>query len=146
MPGVLNVTGAGSAAVLPLGVPPGKLQEKVRGRFPSGSLPVPAKSTLWPARRAGAVLSVTGAGPAAVLPLGVPPGKLQEKVRGRFPSGSLPVPAKSTLWPARMVWSVAGAVIVPFGGWFGGAVTVMIRLAGVGSARPRASVTVNVTV
>src|SRR3972149_6573469 len=107
MPGVLNVTGAGSAAVLPLGVPPGKLQEKVRGRVPSGP----------------------GPGPAPVLPLGAPPGKLQEKGGGRFPSGSLPVPAKSTLWPATIVTGPAGAVIVPSGGWFGGAVAGVIRLA-----------------
>src|SRR3972149_1801669 len=113
MPGVLNVTGAGSAAVLPLGVPPGKLQEKVRGRFPSGSLPVPAKSTLWPARMvwsvagAAAVTSRAVLGPETTAVL--PRGKIGKMATKEEKNGKIMLLARGVAavagGPARMVWS-----------------------------------------
>ena len=45
----------------------------------------------------------------------MPPGKVHEYAE-IVPSGSLPVPAKDTDWPASMVTFVAGLVIVPVGG------------------------------
>ena len=52
--------------------------------------------------------------------LGSPPGKDQEYAV-TVPSGSDPEPAKDTDWPAVMVTSLAGLVIVPVGGWSAGA-------------------------
>jgi hypothetical protein len=52
---------------------------------------------------------------ASELVLGLPPGRVQEYAE-IVPSGSLPEPAKKTDWPAVMVTSVEGLVIVPVGG------------------------------
>src|SRR6185436_20086481 len=75
-----------------------------------------------------------------------PPPKFHANVSGRLLFGSLPVPVKLTLWPAAIVTFAVGVSMTPFGAWFAVAVTVTVRVAGVGSARPSASVTVNVTV
>ena len=47
--------------------------------------------------------------------LGLPPLKVQE-YPVIVPSGSLPVPAKDTDWPALIVTLVEGLVMVPVGG------------------------------
>jgi len=52
--------------------------------------------------------------------LGLPPGNDQEYAV-MVPSGSVPEPAKNTDWPAVMVTSLAGLVIVPVGGLSPGA-------------------------
>ena len=63
-----------------------------------------------------------------------------------LPSGSLPAPAKATVAPLATERSAAGAVMVAVGGLLPEATTVTTRVAGVGSARPLASVTVSDTV
>ena len=63
----------------------------------------------------------------------------------QIPNGSLPLPAKLTVSPAVMVMSEAGEEIVESGAWLAAAFTVMVRCAGVGSARPSESVAVNET-
>src|SRR6266581_4676836 len=75
----------------------------------------------------------------AVLGLALLP-KFHRKVNGRLLSRSLHVPEKLTLFPALMVMSVAGLVIL----LSGGLLTVMVRVAGMGSTRPVASVQVKV--
>ena len=74
-----------------------------------------------------------------VLGLAFPP-KFQRNVNGLLLSGSLQVPEKLTLFPALMVLSAAGLVIR----LSGGLLTVMVRVAGMGSTRPVASVQVKV--
>jgi hypothetical protein len=59
-------------------------------------------------------------GVASELELGLPPGNDQEYAV-TVPSGSEPEPEKYTDWPAVMVTSVAGLVIVPVGGLSAGA-------------------------
>src|SRR6266702_7232988 len=76
------------------------------------------------------VLNTTPAGLccAVVLGLALLP-KFHKNVNGRLLSRSLQVPEKLTLLPALMVMSVAGLVIRLSGGWL----TVMVRVAGMGS-------------
>jgi len=87
------------------------------------------------------VLNTTPAGLCcvAVLGLALLP-KFHRKVNGRLFSRSLQVPEKLTLFPALMVMSAAGLVIL----LSGGLLTVMVRIAGEGSVRPVASVQVKV--
>ena len=64
-------------------------------------------------------------------------------------SGSLPVALKAMDWPTLVTTSTVGRLMLPLGAWLVvvvGGVTVTVRVAGVGSARPRASVTVSCTV
>ncbi len=61
------------------------------------------------------------------------------------PSGSAAEPAKATVPPASTETSPAGWVMTPSGGALA-ALTVTVRESGVGSARPRSSVAVRVTV
>ena len=72
-----------------------------------------------------------------------PPPKFHAKVSGRLLFESVPVPVKLTLWPAAMVTAPVGVLITPLGA--GLALTVTVRVAGVASARPAASVTVKLT-
>src|SRR6185503_16020741 len=90
-----------------------------------------------------AVLNTTAPG-SSTVEFVAPPPKFHANVSGRLLFGSEPVPVKLTLWPAAIVTLAVGVSITPFGAWF--AVTVTVRVAGVGSARPSASVTVNDTV
>jgi hypothetical protein len=87
------------------------------------------------------VLNTTPAGLCCVdvLGLALPP-KFHRNVNGRLLSGSLQVPEKLTLLPALMVMSAAGLVIL----LSGGLLMVMVRVAGMGCARPVASVQVKV--
>jgi hypothetical protein len=50
----------------------------------------------------------------------LPPGRVNEYAE-IVPSESLPEPEKNTVWPGAIVTSVAGLLIVPFGGIFAGA-------------------------
>jgi hypothetical protein len=63
---------------------------------------------------------VTLPGVASALLFGLPPGNVHEYAE-IVPSGSLPDPANDTDWPAAIVTSVVGLLIVPFGGMFAGA-------------------------
>src|SRR6185503_3388344 len=92
-----------------------------------------------------ALLNTTAPG-SSTVEFVAPPPKFHANVSGRLLFGSEPVPVKLTLWPAAIVTFAVGVSITPFGAWFAVAVTVTVRVAGVGSARPSASVTVNVTV
>jgi hypothetical protein len=88
------------------------------------------------------VLKTTPCGFCSVEVLGLaPPAKFQRNVNGTLLSGSVHVPAKSTLVPVEIVRSAGGLLI-----WLsGGLLTVTVRVAGAGSTPPVASVHVNVT-
>ena len=86
-------------------------------------------------------LKATSPGSSTVL-LVAPPSKFHKKVSGVLLSGSEASALKFTEVPVSISRSVAGAVMVPSGR----SVTVTCTVAGVGSAMPSASVTVNVTV
>jgi hypothetical protein len=58
--------------------------------------------------------NVTAPGVATALPVGEPPGNTQE-YRAMLPSPSVPVPANVTAWPAAIVTSAEGLVMVPRG-------------------------------
>src|SRR5262245_8403552 len=88
-------------------------------------------------------LNWIGPGFCAVL-FGAAPPKFHAYESGLVASGSVPVPAKVTLWPTTIVVAAEGVSIVPFGAWF--TLTVTTRTSGVGSASPRLSLTVKVTV
>jgi hypothetical protein len=87
------------------------------------------------------VLNTTPCGFCCVDVLGLaPPPKFQRNVKGTLLSGSVQVPAKSTLVPTEIMRSAGGLVI-----WLsGGILTMIVRVAGVGSTRPVASVHVKV--
>ena len=65
------------------------------------------------------VLKITFPGVADVLVVGEPPGKIQRYALTE-PSASVPEPAKFTGWPAEIVTSPAGRLMVPRGGWLPG--------------------------
>ena len=85
-----------------------------------GSVRFPLSVTVSVAVYVPAAEYVTFPGVASALLFGLPPGKVQEYPE-MVPSGSLPELANDTDWPAVIVTSVAGLLIVPFGGIFAGA-------------------------